>query len=185
MVGEEENESGDELDLDQVEEDMAAQYDGSDEDEAGDVGFNINVQSITPHVSQVRADVLESNADVEAWRAEVERVIPRLKLAMNKADSRDWRSRLDLLLKYSGSISSTMNASQALLQKMSTDIEKSMERVETREKYLNTQLSGLLGQYSKTQEQLKQTTDKYSKSSGELYTKSPWKMIYNLNIFDL
>lgn len=165
---EEENGSGDELDLDQVEEEMAAQYGSDEDDDDGqhDV-FNINVQSITPHANQMRAEVLESKADAEAWRSEVERVIPRLKLALKKPDSmRDWRSRLDLLFKYGAGVSSTMNSSQALLQKMSTDIEKSMERVETREKYLNTQLNNLLGQYSKTQEQLKQVEDKYSKSSG-------------------
>lgn len=80
-VVEEENGSGDELDLDQVEEEMAAQY-GSDDDEYDKDFFNLNVQTITPHVSQMRADVLESNADAEAWKIEVERVIPRLKLAM-------------------------------------------------------------------------------------------------------
>lgn len=80
-VVEEENGSGDELDLEQVEEEMAAQY-GSDDDEYENNLFNINIQSITPHVSQMRAEVLESNEDAEAWKSEVERVIPRLKLAM-------------------------------------------------------------------------------------------------------
>lgn len=59
-----------------------------------------------------------------------------------------------------------MNSSRTMLQKISTDIEKNMERVETREKYLNTQLSGLLSQYSKTREQLKQVEEKYSQFSG-------------------
>ncbi len=53
-----------------------------------------------------------------------------------------------------------------MLQRISTDIEKNMERVETREKYLNSQLSALLNNYSKTQEQLKQVEDRYSKLSG-------------------
>jgi len=78
---EEENGSDDELDLEQVEEEMAAQY-ASDEDEYDDSAFNINVKTITPHANAVRAEVMESNADAEAWRIEVERVIPRLKLAM-------------------------------------------------------------------------------------------------------
>nr|SVE79018.1 EOG090X0ADS [Daphnia lumholtzi] len=161
-VVEEENGSGDELDLEQVEEEMAAQY-GSDDEYDKDF-FNLNVQTITPHVSQMRADVLESDADAEAWKIEVERVIPRLKLAM-KPDPRDWRSRLQLLSKYSASVSNTISSSRTMLQKISTDIEKNMERVETREKYLNSQLSGLLTQYSKTQEQLKQVEEKYSKFS--------------------
>lgn len=58
-----------------------------------------------------------------------------------------------------------------MLQKISTDIEKNMERVETREKYLNSQLSGLLIQYSKFQKQLKQVEEKYTKFSGMLSRK--------------
>lgn len=61
-----------------------------------------------------------------------------------------------------------MSSSRTMLQRISTDIEKNMERVETREKYLNTQLSVLLNQYSKTQDQLKQVEEKYSKLSGML-----------------
>nr|CAG4648109.1 EOG090X0ADS [Moina brachiata]SVE93160.1 EOG090X0ADS [Moina brachiata] len=160
---EEENGSGDELDLDQIEEEMAAQY-GSDEEDYDANYLNINIQTITPHVNQIRGEVLESNADVETWRSEVERVIPRLKLSM-KPDARDWRSRLDMLFKYSDNVSSMMSSSQSLLQRVSVDIEKSMERVETREKYLNTQLNDLLSQYSKTQEQLNQVDEKYSKLS--------------------
>ena len=63
-----------------------------------------------------------------------------------------------------------MGSSRMMLQKISTDIEKNMERVETREKYLNSQLNGLLNQYSKTQEQLKQVEEKYSKFSGKWMT---------------
>ena len=80
---EEENGSGDELDLDQVEEEMAAQY-GSDEEDYDDNIFNINV--VRGHVSGnlhlIRAQVLESDADADAWKIEVERAIPRLKLAL-------------------------------------------------------------------------------------------------------
>lgn len=87
-------------------------------------------------------------------------------LFWGKKDPRDWRSRLELLSKYSAGVSNTMSSSRTMLQKISTDIEKNMERVETREKYLNSQLSGLLTQYSKTQEQLKQVEEKYTKFSG-------------------
>lgn len=73
-----------------------------------------------------------------------------------------------MLFKYSDNVSSMMSSSQSLLQRVSVDIEKSMERVETREKYLNTQLNDLLAQYSKTQEQLNQVEEKYSKLSGKV-----------------
>nr|CAG4643386.1 EOG090X0ADS [Ilyocryptus agilis] len=163
-IVEEENGSGDELDLDQVEEEMAAQYASDDDDGFDNDIFHINVASITPHVNQMRAEVMESNTDADVWKAEVERVIPRLKLAL-QPDSKDWRSRLEFLYKYSNSVSNTMNASRTMLERISNEIEKSMERVEMREKYLNGQLSGLLTKYSKTKEQLNQVEDKYTKSS--------------------
>ena len=74
------------MDLDQVEEEMAAQY-GSDDDEYDNNFFNINIQSITPHVNQMRAEILESRGDAEAWKLEVERVIPRLKLALKPGNN--------------------------------------------------------------------------------------------------
>ena len=36
---------------------------------------------MAPNANQLRAQVLESNSDAETWKIEVERVIPRLKLA--------------------------------------------------------------------------------------------------------
>jgi hypothetical protein len=95
---EEENGSDDELDLEQVEEEMAAQY-ASDEEEYDDSAFNINnVKTITPHANAVRAEVLESNADAEAWRMEVERVIPRLKLAMKAGSKKFLNCRPNTIL---------------------------------------------------------------------------------------
>ena len=95
---EEENGSDDELDLEQVEEEMAAQY-ASDEEEYDDSAFNINnVKTITPHANAVRAEVLESNSDAEAWRMEVERVIPRLKLAMKAGSKKFLNCRPNTIL---------------------------------------------------------------------------------------
>jgi intraflagellar transport protein 57 len=179
----EENENGDELDLDQVEEEMAAQY-GSDEDEYDSAYLNFNVKTMAPNANQLRAQVLESNSDAETWKIEVERVIPRLKLAAKAGkfrdllafknlvltcviDTRDWRSRLQLLTQYSANVSNAMASSQSLLEKMSTEIEKNLERIQTRENYMNSQLSTLLSQYSKTQEHLKQLEEKYRGASGK------------------
>nr|CAG4650353.1 EOG090X0ADS [Sida crystallina] len=160
---EEENDNGEELDLDQVEEEMAAQY-GSDEDEYNDPYFNYNIKAIAPNANKIRAQVLESTSDAETWKMEVERVIPRLKLAV-KQDSRDWRSRLDMLTQLSTNVTKAMVSSQSHLEKISSEIEKNMERIQTRENYMNTQLNPLLNQYSKTQEQLKQVEEKYRSGS--------------------
>ena len=53
---------------------------------------------------------------------------------------------------------------------MSIEVEKNMERIGTREKYLNGQLSDFIHQYGQMQEQLKQVEDKYRESSGKPIT---------------
>lgn len=183
---EEENGSDDELDLDQVEEEMAAQY-GTDDEDYDDVDdiFNVNVPP-TSSTMMTMPTMFESNvADADAWKLELERVIPRLKLAMKPGkvsgtfrptpilqlfvdwkDSRDWRSRLDMLWAYSTNVSSSISNSQSYLKQMSSDIEKNMERIETREKYLNSQLSLLLDRYSKKQQELQQVDTNYRNASG-------------------
>ena len=87
-------------------------------------------------------------------------------ISIELIDSRDWRSRLEMLWKYSTSVSNSISCSQNALENMSVDIEKNMERIETREKYLNGQLSVLLNQFSKKQEESKQIEDQYRHSSG-------------------
>ena len=97
----EEVEDDDEIILERLEEEMADDY--SDEDE-GDI---LHINQVTPPASDrdlfnrhVRPfDIMEATANGEAWKLEVERVAPSLKVTV-KMESRDWRSHLEQIHSY-------------------------------------------------------------------------------------
>ena len=91
------------------------------------------------------------------------------KISRHCADTKDWRARLEQLTVHSANVANAMASSQSQLQRLSADVEKSLERVQTRENYMNTQLQPLLGQYSKTREQLAKLEEQYRSASGRSF----------------
>ena len=52
-------------------------------------------------------DIMEATGDAEAWRLEVERVAPGLKVTV-RMEARDWRSHLEQIHHYRDSIESCL-----------------------------------------------------------------------------
>ena len=149
----EEMEEDAEVNLDKVEEEMAAEY--SDEEE-GDI---LHIDDFTNYAVKERVgsgreerevvrpdNIMESNTDSEMWRLEVERVAPGLKITV-KTDSRDWRSHLDQMHQYRAGIDESLTTTKTSLDKLQTDISKTLEKITSREKYLNSQLETQLSEY--------------------------------------
>ena len=101
----EEIEDDAEVNLDKVEEDMAAEY---SEEEEGDI---LHIDDLANYPVKERGGsgtttdrerpdhIMESHTDAEMWRMEVERVAPSLKVTV-RVDSRDWRSHLEQMHSY-------------------------------------------------------------------------------------
>ncbi|RXN34783.1 intraflagellar transport 57-like protein [Labeo rohita] len=87
------------------------------------------------------AVVLESDVDAAEWNLEVERVLPQLKVTI----------RTD---------------NKGCLFKLREDISKTLEKVSSREKYLNTQLEHLISEYRQAQAQLNKVKELYQQASG-------------------
>lgn len=103
-TGEDDEEVDDaELNLDKVEEEMAADYSDEEEEEILHID---DLQSVLPPSRYNAAlgasdlemakpsEILASTTDAEAWNLEVERVAPKLKVTV-RVDGRDWRSHLE------------------------------------------------------------------------------------------
>ena len=54
---------------------------------------------------------MEATSDVDAWRLEVERVAPSLKVTV-KAEARDWRSHLEMIHNYRNSIENCLGTAR-------------------------------------------------------------------------
>ena len=97
-TGEEDEEVDDsELNLDKVEEEMAADYSDEEEEEIlhiDDLQAALPGNAVADLEMAKPSEILPSTTDSEAWNIEVERVAPKLKVTV-RVDGRDWRSHLE------------------------------------------------------------------------------------------
>jgi len=178
----EEMEEDAEVNLDRVEEDMAGEY--SDEEE-GDI---LHIDDFTNYSNinkerggsggggvdhdRFRPDhIMESNTDSEQWRLEVERVAPSLKITV-KNDTRDWRIHLEQMHQYRSGIDESLTMTKTNLDKLYGEISKTLEKISSREKYLNSQLEGQLTEYRTLSQALAQNKEQYKQVSGGVTDRS-------------
>uniref|UniRef100_A0A8C2DSI5 Intraflagellar transport protein 57 homolog n=2 Tax=Cyprinus carpio TaxID=7962 RepID=A0A8C2DSI5_CYPCA len=111
------------------------------------------------------AVVLESDVDAAEWNLEVERVLPQLKVTI-RTDNKDWRIHLDQMHQHQEGINTSLQDAKGCLFKLREDISKTLEKVSSREKYLNTQLEHLISEYRQAQAQLNKVKELYQQASG-------------------
>lgn len=89
---------------------------------------------------------MDSLADNENFRLEMERVLPQLKIVV-KSDNRDWRTHHEQLKNFKTTIEQVSEDVQTQLKKMQNDIVFAMEKIESREKHLNKELKQNIDEY--------------------------------------
>ncbi|XP_014485852.1 PREDICTED: intraflagellar transport protein 57 homolog [Dinoponera quadriceps] len=153
-----------ELILEKVEEEMMAEYDDEDQDV-------LHIDDITKFYSQnineaQKPDsILESKTNRDEWQLELEKVLPRLKVTV-KTDSRDWRAHLEQMKQLRVNIANNLSGTKTHLNKIYTDIGNTLDKIKTRETYLNRQLEPSLTEYRTLQEELSKVKDQYRDVSG-------------------
>jgi estrogen-related receptor beta like 1 len=99
----------------------------------------------------------------------------------------DWRAHLEQMQTYHTSITDTLAIARTQLSRLSEEVKRSLEKIGSREKYLNSQLdgfinynnnwynkicSGLLNTFRQAQDRLAETREKYRDASGGVTTRS-------------
>lgn len=151
-----------EIILDRVEEEMLAAYSDASDDENI---FHVRDLSTKNKMQKTQEYDFATNVDQEAWKLELERVLPQLKVTIRN-DNRDWRGRLDQMKNYQQSIESSMNSVKNQMEKLHKEISLSLEKVQSRERYLNKELEHILNEYRVLQDQLFKVKDTYKSISG-------------------
>lgn len=108
---------------------------------------------------------MTSDINAAAWKTEVERVMPQLKVTI-KSDNKDWRAHVEQMTSYQNSIGDLLTNTQKHLDKLHQDISKTLEKVESREKYVNTQLDNIVSEFRQKQDKLAATNESYKESSS-------------------
>ncbi|CAD1476996.1 unnamed protein product, partial [Heterotrigona itama] len=153
-----------ELILEKVEEEMMAEYDDEDED-------ILHIDDITKlygqnfNEMQKPDDILESKTNREEWQLELERVLPQLKVTI-KTDSRDWRSHIEQMKQLRTNIATNLTGTKSQLDKLHIDISNTLDKIKTRESYLNRQFEPSLKQYQMLQDELSKIKEQYRDASG-------------------
>uniref|UniRef100_A0A3Q3WC67 Intraflagellar transport protein 57 homolog n=1 Tax=Mola mola TaxID=94237 RepID=A0A3Q3WC67_MOLML len=110
-------------------------------------------------------DILESSVDAAEWNLEVERVLPQLKVTV-RTDNKDWRIHVDQMHQHRDGIKSSLKEAKSHLDKLQEDIGKTLEKVSSREKYINNQLEHLIQDYRSAQAKLSEAKERYQQASG-------------------
>ncbi|KFM73218.1 Intraflagellar transport protein 57-like protein, partial [Stegodyphus mimosarum] len=166
-----------EVTLEKIEEEMIAEaYGEEDSDEEGEILDlealrNLSIAKQDKGEKNKPDEVMESNMDSMEWKLEVERVMPLLKITVRN-DSRDWRSHLDQIHQHRKNIEETLTTTRQQLDKLHLEISRSLEKIGSREKYLNSQLEQLILEYRTAQDQLAQVREQYKSVSGGVTERS-------------
>jgi estrogen-related receptor beta like 1 len=163
-----------ELNLEKVEEEMAAEYSEEEEDEIfhiDELSSALKGASGGTLLPQRPEEILQSTTDAEEWNLEVERVAPQLKVTV-RVDARDWRTHLEQMHNYRNGIEEALNSTKFQLDKIHTDIGRTLEKISSREKYLNSQLEVPLSDFRRLTDMLAAAREQYRQVSGGVTERS-------------
>ena len=76
-------------------------------------------------------------------------------------DNRDWRTHLDQMHTYRDGIEEALTSTRTHLDKLHSEIARTLEKISSREKYLNSQLEGPLGEYRQLTDTMAATREQY------------------------
>ncbi|XP_025047024.1 intraflagellar transport protein 57 homolog isoform X1 [Alligator sinensis] len=156
-----------ELTLNKLEEDIAV---GEEESDGEENFIDLNALKAQTYKSDMnnstkQEEILESTTDAAEWNLEVERVLPQLKVTI-RTDNKDWRIHIDQMHQHKDGIESALKETRGYLDKLHNEISRTLEKVSSREKYINNQLEHLVQEYRVAQAQLSEAKEKYQQGSG-------------------
>nr|XP_057921928.1 intraflagellar transport protein 57 homolog [Doryrhamphus excisus] len=131
----------------------------------------LKLRTTQSEVSSVNTEILQPTVEASEWYLEVERVLPQLRVTI-KNDNKDWRVHVEQMHQHRDAISSSFREAKGYLEKLREDIGKTLEKVRSREKYINNQLEQLVQEYRGAQAQLSQVKEQYRQASENLTEKA-------------
>lgn len=137
--------------LDKVEDEMAI-YSEESEGELDNAGEN----ETNNKVSKVH--------DWEAWKLELERVAPALRLKIS-ADGRDWRARHSQMRTYRDELFERFKTTGTQLNKLHSNISSVMDKIAARENIINEQFEPLVKEYGSLLDELNKVSNEYKEVS--------------------
>ncbi|XP_077563629.1 intraflagellar transport protein 57 homolog [Haemaphysalis longicornis] len=167
-----------EVTLEKIEEEMLEEQAADDEDDDDGPVMDLDAlrtlsagRMVGPSQPSKPEDILRSSVDSAEWKMEVERVLPLLRVTI-QPDAKDWRGHLELIHQQRKELDEGLQSTRAQLERLSAGLGSALDKLASREKYLNAQLDAPLAQYRSVQEALARTRDHYRTISGGITDRS-------------
>jgi len=112
-----------------------------------------------------------NSGNYEDWLDEVDRVANNLKVVA-RLESKDWRARLDQISSHQKSVEKALSTTKPRLDRLEKDLTKALDTVESRQKYMNSNLENLLAELRAAQDNLADRETSYEQVSGGLSRKT-------------
>ncbi|XP_026230661.1 intraflagellar transport protein 57 homolog [Anabas testudineus] len=154
-----------ELTLRKVEEELIEEPDDDVENVLDLEALRLRTTHSEAELSSKPDEILESTVDAAEWNLELEKVLPQLKVTI-RTDNKDWRIHVDQMHQHRDGIKSSLKEAKSYLDKLQEDIGKTLEKVSSREKYINNQLEHLIQEYRSAQAKLSEAKERYQQASG-------------------
>ena len=106
--------------------------------------------------------------EAAAWRAEVARLGPMLKSGRGEADPNEWRFHVERMKKGRAKVVAAMEPTGRSLTRLAGDVNALLEKISSREAYINDQLAGLLDEYGEVNGRAKEVAERYKHASEEV-----------------
>ncbi|XP_022171688.1 intraflagellar transport protein 57 homolog isoform X1 [Myzus persicae] len=150
-----------ELLLEHVEEEMV--WTDSDSDEENMLNIN-DLTALNKNKRQTSYKTNENlkttSANKEEWNLELEQVLPSLRVTI-KLDYKDWRTSLKQMKEHKFMMNASIEKVKPLLTNLCSTLGETMEKVYSREQYLNSSLDNLLIEYRNSQDELARVIEHY------------------------
>lgn len=118
--------------------------------------------------------IMKSGIDSKQWTEEFEQMLPQLKLAnrMLEESGNNWRVRFEELKKRNSLINTELNQCNDGLGKLELDVQKSLDRLESRERYVQQQMDALCNELLAFRSELTRSMENYQQINGGVISKS-------------
>lgn len=135
---------------------------------------SLSVKSAASSRRSSTRSVMKPTIDAKQWSEEYEQMLPQLRLAnrMLEESGNNWRIRFDELKKRNNLIRSEFNQCNDGLGKLELDVQKNLDRLESRERYVQEQMDALCNELLAYRSELNRSMENYQQINGGVISKS-------------
>lgn len=163
-----------------VDEDIEEDNEIELEEEFGDYiidGNNIDEPWDDSWTEQLDKKMIVANTDVSEWKLELERILPQLNarfigqnMHRSGAYDNEWRLHHEAAVSHYSNIGNVFHRTESMVRNLTTDLRVSLDKIQSKEKYLHQNLNTILAEWSNVRERalkLRQTFDKLNSDVKE------------------